>query len=707
MEYPRYDDYPRLNDRAAQPVPSASAAIAEKPRPLGLRDRQGNPIRPDDPNFPHIYTFAGIVNQASKTYSWRSDEANKESVENSLAMRRDCYLQGLLREWQLKIERQPWHLEPEDVDDLEAEEAVTFLTACVKAIPHFRRYRRSLLEARWYGRSGARQGWGWTEVMGERAYTVLAHNHVNGDKLQFKWDGTPCLLIYSAAAAALEAQGAEVIRTDRNTALVLSGPWRTQYAIHKEDCIDADFFDPIMAGGIHGVGIRHWVYWGNWVKQEVLSWLLDFMERTGCGLTIYYYEEGNPQSMARAQDEAKQDGRNTVIVWPRSPQGEKVGPGIERIETSPAGAQVLMKVVDYFDEKIERFITGNTMRSTGKGQGGAGGGDLMDLYGDAAENLVQDGADSLAETITEELIEPLKRFNRPAIQGKIRFCIDMPDRKAAQKVAAMGVAQQAKLPIKTEEAYQALGFSKPTDGDEIIDWSAIADEEAARAAKNNPKGPLDASARGDWPERYGFDPFEPRDDIGRWTDGTGKQPKKKIAERGREISHNLHQAISAVLGRVQRGETHHETAKAQLWLHFDKAAQQTRKNFVNRYRAFGQRVAAQYGPEAMESPEWENVKKTFGDGMRRMIDLAENMKHDAHLSIEHHQKHGGFDVGTKNYLAQNKDALDEAHTGWSLEMADAFDAFAAKHKKPGGPQTLETTAELLAYAGLDAPEPSA
>ena len=60
----------------------------------------GPGLRPEDPKGTpkHVTTFAGVINSISRLYSQRFDEAMRNSKEDALAMRRDCYIRALLNE---------------------------------------------------------------------------------------------------------------------------------------------------------------------------------------------------------------------------------------------------------------------------------------------------------------------------------------------------------------------------------------------------------------------------------------------------------------------------------------------------------------------------------------------------------------------------------------------------------------------------------
>src|SRR5438477_471847 len=112
----------------------------------------GPPLRGDGFALKQVHTFQGMVAGVAKTYRANFDEALRNSLETARAMRRDGFLTALLRERQMPTARSKWHVEPDDKDDLGQKTAAALVTAAIKKIPYFTRYRLQLLEAIWYGR---------------------------------------------------------------------------------------------------------------------------------------------------------------------------------------------------------------------------------------------------------------------------------------------------------------------------------------------------------------------------------------------------------------------------------------------------------------------------------------------------------------------------------------------------------------------------
>lgn len=504
-----------------------------------LAGPDGRPIPPDTPGLPHVYTFAGLYNTTTRMYSWRWDEAYTRSREDAIGMRLDASIMGMLRERQMPIEQCSWHLDPEDAKDKEQKECADYLAKVIQATPCFEDYLRHLQEALWYGRGGAQQVWGKAMVGGEEALAVVDHYPTNGDKIQFTWDGIPSVMIYAGEREKLEEQGATITYADRGPVLVLDKPyWRQRWAIHKGDIIDADFFEIERAGGVHGVGLRHWCYWHWWLKQELLSWCMDFWERTGLGLTVFFYEEGNAASKAAAMQAAKDAGRNTVLVVPRSVQTANAGSGVERVETDTTGSEYILRVMEYFDGKLERLIVGQTLSSDSEGSG-LGGTGVAKLHGDTKHQILKHDATRLGSTLTRDLVKPVQRWNAPEAAYNLRWVFDLTDPNAGEKLEAAKKVFDMGVKLKTDEVRGLAGLSKPEEDDEVLeqqdptDWHrAIREGDSGSPMKpeggkyspfgevSRPRPPVDAGGRGRRvdPERY---------EKGQWITIGGRQEGDK------------------------------------------------------------------------------------------------------------------------------------------------------------------------------------
>ncbi len=438
-----------------------------------LVDQFGLPIPRDGDEsqalIPHPLTFGYVLNTIAKTYSFRWDEALRHLPQNALAMRRDCFIRSLLQERKLPTANRSWQLTPDDPRDPAQRRAVQTLTRCIKQTRRWRRFLAYLLEAIWYGRYGAQITWERRPIgNGERAWCVGSHTPVNGDKIQFAWDDSPVVFINQAGAGRYPPEF--IVYTDRVPGLRLAKQnWRDQFIIHTHEVDDADYFEGEMAGAVHGVGLRNWIYWAWWLRDEMLGWAVDFMKKVGTlGLLVFWYELGNKAAKAEAEKNAQRASKETALVMGRPGAKDTSAWGVDHVGISMTGVETLQRMIqDYFEHHMERLIVGQTLSADAKGQG-LGGSGVAALHENTKFQLLQFDADNLAETLTDDLVGPLLRKNFPDADFGVRFefNVEAPDNdskmKAVQSAAALGVT------FRMDEVRELTGMSKPAEGEETV-----------------------------------------------------------------------------------------------------------------------------------------------------------------------------------------------------------------------------------------------
>ncbi len=427
--------------------------------------------------IPAARNFASVVNSATKVYSYRFDEAMRDNFVAARAMRRDAFLLGLLEERILPTINREWTLEVDDDRDPEQQYVRDGLSRIVKGIKNFDAMKRALLDAVWFGRAGV--GWAFArqeEV--DNLWGIGKWDPVHGDSVQFSFDGHPCILMDAQTAAWYSSHGAkygppgvgDLVPTDRGgTALQLHRPtWRERYAIHQHILQKADYFEGEMAGSVQGLGIRGQVYWHYVVRSDALTWMLAYMQAVGqMDLLVFNYPAGNAAAEARAIQNAQKVIGKAAIACPRSPTQN--WPAVEQIPMNAAGLQALQKLVaDYFDRHIERLIVGQSMSSgadKGTGLGGTGRAEFTKATKD--EILVYD-TNRLDQTLTHDLLAPLKKYNFPWAKFPVRFKSVLPDLEAQEKVMSGKVLVSLGIPIKADELRNAAGYGRPEPGDDVV-----------------------------------------------------------------------------------------------------------------------------------------------------------------------------------------------------------------------------------------------
>lgn len=434
--------------------------------------------------LPHIATFNAIYSSGSNTY-WqdRWDEAIRAARENALVMRRDAFLMSLLQERKLAVASIPWELEIPDEKDARQRVVRDTIKRAIEGIADLRRIMFALLEAVWYGRYAVEVEWEWIKIHGKKVLTVADWFPINGDKLGWNFDGVPYVLT-NATIVQPRDDVTLVNTTAGGRGLLLKGTWRDRFFIHRHEMDDSDYFEGESAGGVWGVGVRSRIFWMDWVRREYMEWITTFLERVGLGVTLWYYDGGNPQALNAVAAAAKNQSRRANLFVPIFSDGKGSPRGlVERIETPVNGVDALRMLKEDIEQKIERYIVGQEASSKGEGSSGLGNQASALFQRDTKEKIAAWDATNLAETLTGNARNPglvylIQRWSFPetmpdqpgGFRVKFKFGIEKQDPQkrldSAEKVLRMG------LSLKADEVRAAGGFTKPDVGDETISMGA-------------------------------------------------------------------------------------------------------------------------------------------------------------------------------------------------------------------------------------------
>lgn len=422
--------------------------------------------------IPHVYTFNSIFNSVAKVYSYRWDEAVRHNPENALAMRRDCYIRSLLQERSVPTVNREWNIKGDNPNDPVQKATASHLKMIVKKTPKFKRMLKYLLEAMWFGRYGSQITWKQSKVLGINRWVIGKHKPVNGDKIQGAWDDTPAIFINPLQKSNFPAES--VVTGDRNPMLKLNKrKWRDQFIIHTHEVEDADYFEGEMAGAVQGFGLRTMVYWAWWLRDEMLSWAVDFMKKVGTmGLLIFPYEMSNPASKEKAEENAKKASQSVAMTMPIYVDNLRGGGQAMQpihIPASAYGIEALQHMIaEYFEKHMERLIIGQSMSSGGGGAGGLEGDGRAEFAKDTKFQLLHFDADNLAETLTTDLVEVLMRMNFPQYDFPMRFEFVIPDPAAGEKLQAAQTIVSMGGEVKLDQVMEFAGLETPGPDDETI-----------------------------------------------------------------------------------------------------------------------------------------------------------------------------------------------------------------------------------------------
>lgn len=405
--------------------------------------------------LPHHEAFSSVWNLNARTYRYTFDEAIRHSRQNAEAYRRDPVVYEALRARQMPTAGLEWHLEARNEDDPLDQDHAKKCREAIEETPNLQQLLMYLLEALWYGRYGASLTYAWDYGAGYRRAVVKHHNPVEGDKLVFRYTGEVGILVGGQFPGSW-------IPTDRGRAHICTPEERQLLIVHEHEREDAPFFSGEMAGRVHGVGIRDRLYWFLYMKQRVLAWMMQYLERVGAGgVWVFYYESGNDASLQEVAQCAEKANKDLAFLFPRYIDG-KAGPGFEKVEPSTAGVEMLTQLItNYFDVIVRRLILGQSLSAEATGTGLGSG--VAQFHQETLNRILKYDARNLQETLTRDLVSTISRHIDPSRRPpKWVFEVDKPNAaeylEATQHFYDMGGA------IDENDLRSVLGLPKPKPG---------------------------------------------------------------------------------------------------------------------------------------------------------------------------------------------------------------------------------------------------
>lgn len=472
-------------DFESRSLDTATLGVAPVPSPLPVQpvrdelwrdplERRREMLRRMVP-VPHEQTFAAIYNYGLNIYRTYSDEATRRNWQDALAMKRSDFIHGLMRHRQLPVVGLPFHLESDNPRDEGQKQVVARLTQVINAIPHFQDLKLALSEAIWYGKAGVQYGVAPVQVDGRPATGIVTHEPINGDKIVYRFDAfgrTPGILIKTNWTPPRPQDKQYIKKADRGWALFLCDPfYRDRFIIHKFEPTDFDFlFEAEKAAGVHGTGLRDRIYWAWWLREELLSYAMDALQRLSTNGMLYYeYQSGNQADEEAGIAALKMLIRDSVAAVPIQ-GGQKTGnDAIKHIEISPVGYDILLKFLNYLDDNIRRCILGQDATSGAAGEHRVSTAKTAEAQESTFDSIKRFDATSLAEALTSQLLKRLIRLNYPKglpFGVRLRFPIDRQD--VGERAAGLKMAFDMGLELSKRQTYEALGASPPEDDADIL-----------------------------------------------------------------------------------------------------------------------------------------------------------------------------------------------------------------------------------------------
>lgn len=423
----------------------------DNPLPLGLA--------PFAEDISHVNIFRGISMAGTKIYR-NLDEALRQSRTNSVAMLNDLVVRQPLMDRQLAVAGLEDHCEPQDADNPVQVAAAEHLTKLVKSTPRWLEFKRSLLNAIWFGKQINISNYQWKYSNGKKELIIKNWFPIIGDKIVIRNNDQEFGYLCHMPTGLRE-----VVYTDIGRAELFNQMDMEAVCLHKHLIEDQDMYNAELAIGVHGTGIRSVIFWCWFLKQELLGYVFDCLQRYGAGgIQIWTFESGNPKSEAAVRTAAEAQTGNNVILFPKPIGTEKQGPGIEIISPDGAGLEYFYKFIDdYFNAQIRKFIVGDTGTSTTEriSEGNAG------IIKSAFQRIVKYDAINLEETLTKQLLNVFAKYNYPELDCEFRWKINVESVNVDEYLTACQRVYEMNIGISENDIREKVGLSKPEVGDEV------------------------------------------------------------------------------------------------------------------------------------------------------------------------------------------------------------------------------------------------
>jgi Protein of unknown function (DUF935) len=462
---------------------NGAAPAVHIPKPGAKQDVRQDLIRDPYTVIPHVSTYSGIYNATNKDYYIYWDEALRNSQSNTLAMRRDGYVHELIRHRQLPVVSLPHHIEVDDPEHPDQIAIAETIHKIFSAIPNLQTMMLILMEAVFYGRYGVQVQMSPSRVGGNLYNSINKFTPINGDKFRYKWDGTPGIAIYSGAqqknsivqdSNAFLVKYSDYIETSMlGPALFLKNQFlRDRFVIHNFEPFDTDYlFEIEESQSVFGLGLRSRLYWTWNLRVEVLSWIMDALQRVGAnGLLYAFYQSGNPNAEAATLNSLRNLVKDNISAFPMPPNNnDSLKDVIQNIPPSQVGYDIMLQLIQYLDGIMRRAFLGQDLSSESKPTGLGNG--VADLQGDVRQDNIQYDANALAETLTSQPLATIARYNKWRYEGKViegwdlpfsmRLKFDMDKDDSAERLEAAKALWEMGVSLDEDDVRKAGGFSPP------------------------------------------------------------------------------------------------------------------------------------------------------------------------------------------------------------------------------------------------------
>lgn len=409
-------------------------------------------------SVPFFQEFAAVQDVSSRTHYWTYDNAMANSRLNAIIMRDDYVIKPAIHARIVPIVMAEWQMTAYDENNPKLVKNAETIKQILEEIPKFQGMKFWLMEDLFFGRSGAQMTAAYDYKLGYKRTLVNNWSPVHADSIVFKYDDqTPGIMVNTSQyTGTWEA-------TPRGPCHFLTDPREREMFLWSEYLPEAsDYYQSQRTGAVHGLGFRGTLYWVWWLREKITQIFMDFMQKVATGITIFFYEAGNPKSLAEVTAAAKTQTGNNVYLFPRNRDGQSAysGPGIQRVEVSMAGAEMFYKIWEKLNS-IMRFSILGEVATTEEMSSGLGS-TVAEQHGITADMRTKFDANRL-DFCMQRLTDTVSRWNFPGDPPPI-YKTMVDKRNPSEFIEALQIAYQLGVPIDLGQVYEVLGLNRPKTG---------------------------------------------------------------------------------------------------------------------------------------------------------------------------------------------------------------------------------------------------
>ena len=427
----------------------------------GLAPNMGKPVIRRDALF-----AARVFSASGRHVFYQPDEAVRYSREEAEKMLLDLSITAPLFERMTAVALLKWHLDPEDADDPAEEAMATEVTRILECTPRFLNYRMALLYGTFWGRAACMNTFNYDFHKGKSFLRVTDWFPVHGDSLVFDINNTVGLRVGFADADLYNLIG-ELEITPEGRTLWLDRYQRSFLTLYRQWQEAGVYEDVHTAGVMMGTGLRSKLFYTWRMKNDVLGYVLTHFERLGSGFQVWTFEQGDADQQAAVFDAVKAQSHGQAIVLPMPRDAQQRGPSVTHTEVPASSTNFMLQVLkDYFDDKMRAFIVGQSL-SSGTATTGLGSG-VSELHRETKDNLIRSDAISLQECLTDELVMPLVRFNKPYYPDwpdcKLKFVFELEEVNVKEQLDAAKALHEIGVQVDHDSLRDVAGMRAPQEG---------------------------------------------------------------------------------------------------------------------------------------------------------------------------------------------------------------------------------------------------